>query len=143
MNVMSGFILCSTRREKCQFEVTGVVGNDGGHGSVMCTTVHTHVIFIAWVARIYTGMRDKHIIMSQERCVLVAQLSRRLFVLFLTWEKGSTGSRDSEALKGTEEKVEEKTGSYSRQEKSEDENNSSTEECTRGIQESEDGKELF
>lgn len=27
------------------------------------------------------------------------------------------GSRDSEALRGTEEKVEEKTGSYSRQEK--------------------------
>lgn len=47
----------------------------------------------------------------------MVQLSRRLFVLSLTWERGSMGSRDSEALRGTEEKVEEKTGSYTRQEK--------------------------
>lgn len=49
----------------------------------------------------------------------VAQLSR-LFVLSLTWERGSMGSRDSEALRGIEEKVEEKTGSYNKQEKLEE-----------------------
>lgn len=67
-------------------------------GTVMCTAVHPHVLFISCIACNYTGIREKHRLMSGELCMrcVSGSAQQEICSLSLSPGKGTQWNPDTQ-----------------------------------------------